>query len=113
MVAARDACCRVVPRKVSVGDRDRLDRVFTKDELYATLSSMQNGKSPGLYGLPCEFYKSLWDAIGEDFCSMASEVFASGCLSEFINQGLIKLIPKNVAIDSIGGWRPITSLTVA
>nr|KUM49997.1 hypothetical protein ABT39_MTgene3225 [Picea glauca] len=49
----------------------------------------------------------MWDSIGDDFCSLASEVFASGRLSEFLNQGLIKLIPKNAARDTIGGWRPM------
>jgi len=53
VLAARDACCRVVPRKVSSGYRDRSDRYFSGDELFVALSSMQNGKSPGLYGLPC------------------------------------------------------------
>nr|QHR88373.1 hypothetical protein Q903MT_gene2386 [Picea sitchensis] len=40
VVAVRNSCYQVVPHKVSVGDRDRLDRAFTKDELFATLCSM-------------------------------------------------------------------------
>lgn len=95
----------MVPCKVSCGDRDRLDREFSKEELFAASSSMQNGKSRGMDGLPCEFYKVMWDTTGDDFCSLASEDFASGRLSEILNQGLINLIPKNAAMDSIGGWR--------
>ena len=44
---------------------------------------------------------------------LATEVFSSGCLSETLNQSLIKLIPKNGACDSIGGWCPISFLCVA
>lgn len=64
-------------------------------------------------GLPCEFYKAMWDTIGDEFCRLASKVFSFGRLSEFLNQGLIKLIPKNFTNDTIGGWRPITLLSVA
>jgi len=34
------------------------------------------------------------------------------CLSESLNQGPIKLIPKNTVMDSIGGWWPITLLRI-
>jgi hypothetical protein len=37
VVVARDACCRVVPHKVSSGDWDRLDIDFLREELYVAL----------------------------------------------------------------------------
>lgn len=36
-----------------------------------------------------------------------------GCISESLNQGLIKIIPKNTTKDSVGGWRPITLLSIS
>jgi hypothetical protein len=60
VVAAKNACYRVVPHKVSVVDHDRLDKDFTKDKLFVALCLMKNGKSPGIDGLPCEFYKAMW-----------------------------------------------------
>jgi len=98
---------------VSSGERERLEANFTKDELFEALNSMQNGKSLGMDGLPCEFYKTMWDAIGDDFCHVVDEVFMTGRMSQFLNQGLIKLININAARDTIGGWRPITLLSVA
>jgi hypothetical protein len=65
---------------------------------------MQNGKSHRLDGFPYEFYKAMWDSIGENLCKLASNVFASGRLSEFFNQGLIKLIPKNKVRNTIVHW---------
>ena len=50
---------RVVPSNISIGDQDNLDGDFMKEEFFAALSSMQNGKSPGIDGLPCEFYKAM------------------------------------------------------
>lgn len=67
VMATRDACCRVVPCKVSSGDRDWLDRDFFREEIYATLTSMQNGKLLGMNGLPCKFYMAMWYTIGHDF----------------------------------------------
>ena len=50
---------RMVPSNISTGDQDNLDGDFMKEELFAALCSMQNGKSPGIDGLPCEFYKAM------------------------------------------------------
>ena len=58
-MVARYACCRVVSYKVSSGDQDKLDRDFLRKELYVALTSMQNGMSLGMDGLPCEFYKAM------------------------------------------------------
>jgi hypothetical protein len=63
VVVAWDACYRVVPCKVSSGDWDQLDRDFLRDELFTGLSTMQNGKSLRHDGLPCEFYKAMWDSM--------------------------------------------------
>lgn len=69
---------------------------------------MKNGKSHGIDGLPCEFFKLVWDTVVDDLCCMAKDDFLSGTLIASHNQGLIELIPKNATQDSIGQWRPIT-----
>ncbi|CAF94462.1 unnamed protein product [Tetraodon nigroviridis] len=38
----------------------------TQQELHTATLSLQNGKAPGIDGLPVEFYKSFWDVIGGD-----------------------------------------------
>lgn len=101
-MATRNACCKVVPLKVSSRAWDRLDRDFLKEELFGTLTLMKNGKALGMDGLPCEFSKAMWNIIGDDFCCLASQVITSGRLSEFLNQGLIKIISKNETGDYWG-----------
>lgn len=61
------------------------------------------GNPHGLDGIPCEFYKVIWDIVGDDFSHMDSKTFSIRCLSEFINQGIIKTIPNNSLKDTIGG----------
>lgn len=94
VVVARDFYYRVIPHKVSIRDKDTINNDLSKEELFATLSFMWNGKSPRLDIFPCEFYKGMWETVGDDFCHLASKAFSSGTLTKFINQGLIKLIPK-------------------
>ena len=63
---------------------------------------MQNGKSPVVYGMPCKFYKVMWENIGDDFIHLDSKAFSLGHLIESINQGLINIIPRNAHKDTIG-----------
>ena len=49
---------------------------------------------------------TMWSRVGDDFCALANEMFSTGSLSEFLNRGLINIIPKNSIRDTIGGWHP-------
>lgn len=35
-------------------------------ELQNTIRGMVSGKTPGIDGIPVDFYKSFWSTIGED-----------------------------------------------
>lgn len=82
-------------------DRDRLDVVLSKVELFEALTSMKNGKSPGIYGLPCELFKAMCNTIGEHLCCLANEAFSSSTLTTSLNLGVIKFILNNVSRDTI------------
>ena len=43
----------------------------------------------------------MWDVVGDDVLKMVREVFLSGRMGDLYNQGSIKLIPNNVAKDTI------------
>jgi hypothetical protein len=73
LVEARNACVQVIPCKISVVDRDGLDGDFSKNELFVTLNSIQNGMSPKINGLSCQFFKAMWDMVGDDQCCMAKQ----------------------------------------
>jgi hypothetical protein len=63
--------------------------------------------------MPCEFFKRIWEIMGEELYQMAKETFSQEKLSEFLNQGLIKLIPKNVFKHSNSVWHLILLLSVS
>lgn len=94
IVAAINAHYRVMQQKVSILDHDRLEKKFTKDEHFPSLSSMKNSKSLGFDRVSCDLYKAMWDIVGDDFSHLDSKDIALRCLKWSINQGLIKFIPK-------------------
>jgi hypothetical protein len=102
VLAAREACCRVVPHKVTTSDYDSLDRNFSKEELFVALSLMQNGNSLGMDGSRVSFTRPCGMSLGMNFVVWLLRC-SSRQPSKFLNQGLIKLISKNATLDTIGG----------
>jgi len=52
-------------------------------------------------GLPCEFYKFVWDTIGDDFSCLAFEVFSYDSY-EFLNRYLSILFPRMWLVTPLG-----------
>lgn len=46
-------------------ERENLNAKINKDELLSSLNSTKEGKSLRLDGLPSEFFKRMWDIMGE------------------------------------------------
>ena len=63
----RNSFYKVIPHKAFIGVQDRLDNEFSKEELFSTLCSMQNGKSSSINGFHCDLYKVMCDIVGYDF----------------------------------------------
>ena len=63
-----------------------LNSDFLSEELHVALVSMQDGMSLGMDGLPCEFYKVMWDTFGDDFWLPCEYLLLIVCLS-FLTRG--------------------------
>lgn len=46
--------------QIAAQDNTDLEYPLTLQELQVALMSMENGKGPGIDGLPVDFYKSFW-----------------------------------------------------
>ena len=44
----------------------KLDGSLSLKDLHAALMGMENGRAPGIDGLPVEFYKYVWSEVGKD-----------------------------------------------
>ena len=82
----------------------------TLAECTQALKSFKCNKSPGLDGLPYEFYRTFWDLIGPDMVATFNDTFTGGSLSFSQRTGLITLLYKKHDRLDTKNWRPISLL---
>jgi len=83
----------------------------THQEILAALKQTSNNKSPGIDGIPADFYKVFWNDIASYLVNAINKAFQKGEMSVNHRRGIISLIPKkNKDSMFIKNWRPITLL---
>ena len=95
---------------LSLADADICDGLITEAECSQALSQMHHNKSPGIDGLPYEFYSCLWTILGADLVSVYNNNFSLGRLSFSQRTGLITLLYKKGDRLETKNWRPISLL---
>ena len=86
---------------------------ISEHEIYTAIKSTESGKSPGLDGLPIEFYKVFWVEVKDFFMAAIKASYENNSLSISQRQGLINLIPKKEKSPLLlKNWRPISLLNV-
>ncbi len=73
-----------------------LERPFSEEELLNALRGMESGKTPGIDGLPVEFYKEFWAVLSEDLLAVLNESLVDGSLPLTCRRAVITLLPKKV-----------------
>ena len=102
-----------IPKSITDGDNHNLVNVISEVELYETLSKMSVNKSPGIDGIPVEFYLELWDIIKTEMCEIFNAIISNLKLDGNQNLGIITLISKDSNDDeNLSDWRPISLLCV-
>ena len=91
--------------------KNTCEGIMTKEELFDALSNTKNNKSPGIDGIPYEFYKVFWDDISDHLLDSINYSYYQGQLSINQRRGVISLLPKgNKDTLYLNNWRPITLL---
>ena len=65
-----------------------------EQELNKALLSMENNKSPGLDGLPTNFYKHFWNILGPELTNILNFAYQNGSLALSQQRGVISLLFK-------------------
>ena len=89
-----------------------LTKQINKNELKQAIFQMQNEKSPGIDGIPVEFYKTFYETLENDLIQLYNNIlFLEKNITNTMKQAVITLIPKG-NLSKLKYWRPISLLCI-
>ena len=97
-------------RKLNSEQSQDLEKPYSKEELFRALLRMKRGKSPGIDGLPMEFYLFFWSDIQDDFLEVVSSSYDNSILSKIMRTAILTLVFKKGDKRRLKNWRPISLL---
>ncbi|KAJ8018592.1 hypothetical protein HOLleu_43331 [Holothuria leucospilota] len=106
----QDSFIHSVKSTIDNNQKNKLNLPISSDEIYSALRRTPKNKTPGIDGLPYEFYLDFYDLIGSDLLAVFNDIFIRSTLSPSQQTAIISLIPKNGDILSPCNWRPISLL---
>ena len=81
---------------------------ITYKECDKALKQLKPNKSPGLDGLPAEFYQTFWKKISKILVNSYNESYEDGQLTESQRKAVISLIFKKGDAELLSNYRPIS-----
>ena len=108
----QDSFLELIDKVIDKDENEILRGKVTETEILKVITSMKTGKTPGIDGLPVEFYKTMWHTIKKEFVIVIRCIFEKLLLCKDMNKGVIKLVPKNKNKYNVNNLRPITLLNV-
>ena len=103
---------RNIKTQITREQKHILDAPITLDEVQTAIRHMKPGKSPGLDGIPVEFYQEYWGLIMDDYMAFITKVITNA-LPKGKNASAIKIIfKKNGEIYLLCNYRPISLINV-
>jgi len=98
---------------ISGPDQRILDREITENEVFTTLKTFANGKSPGNDGLSSEFYMRFWPDIKDLLMGCLQANIINGTMTTSQRQSVISLLEKEGKDKlHLKNWRPISLINV-
>ena len=92
-------------------DKQNLEQPITKDELKTTIQNTDTNKSPGIDGIPVEFYQTFWPILQNELEEISNLIYIQQQnLNMSQRTGIISLTHKKDENEKLRNWRPITLL---
>ncbi len=79
---------------ISSEHKEALETEISFEELTAAVMSLSLGRSPGINGLPTEFYRTFWKIIGSDYFEVVKDCIYKGILPKSCQRAVLALLPK-------------------
>ena len=100
-----------ITTSISRDDRINLDSPITLAELDVAVEQLKVDKSPGVDGIPSEFYKEFWPLFRKQYLAFINETENTG-FDDWKNTSIITLIFKKGETNEIANYRPISLINV-
>ncbi|PFX17278.1 Transposon TX1 uncharacterized 149 kDa protein [Stylophora pistillata] len=110
--ATQSDLLRKTSSKLSDSQSASCEGSLSIEEAHSALCGMARRKSPGLDGLPMEFYLKFWNLLGSDLVAVLNSCFSSRQLSLSQRSGVLSLSYKKGDCLDPRNWRPISLLNV-
>ena len=101
-----------IEKCVTKNDNKSLISFISDEEIYLTIKSFNNNKSPGIDGLPIEFYINFFHIIRTEFCEMIRNSFRIKQLIDSQRKAIIILLFKGGDCKLLSSRRPISLICV-
>ena len=85
-----------------------LESSITSQEILTAIKQMNTNKSPGIDGIPIEFYCKYWNIIHVELSQIIKNMINGKELQCNQRKAIITLIPKDGDITLLKSWRPIS-----
>ena len=92
---------------------DLCKNIKCETDLFSSMKSMKNNKTPGNDGLSKEFYKTFWDELKTPLMESVNKTFHTNTLNISKRQAVIKLTEKKDQDKQyLKNWRPLSLLDI-
>lgn len=112
MGASEEELQKLLMFRCTLEDCRLLEVEVSEEEIRKVLFTMSNNKSPGQDGFPCEFFKTTWSVLSQDFTTAVQSVFRFGFLPKGVNSTILALIPKKLDSLEMKDYRLIACYNV-
>ena len=90
---------------------DKIDDPIQTTDLTETLKQMELNKTPGIDGLPTEFYNTFWEELKQVLTTVAHYIYTNrNQCSTTQKRAIISLQHKDDENEILDNWRPISLL---
>jgi hypothetical protein len=91
---AQERCWESVPTRVTEAMNTNMTRSLSLIEITEAIALLPKGKAPGHDGIPTKFFQEYVDEVAPTLLLAFKAMLAQGLTLEYINKGMITLIPK-------------------
>ena len=99
---------RYVNKTLTEQEQKLLEIEVSQLEIFQAVKDMNLNKTPGIDGIPVEFYVQYWNIIKHEFTEMIKNIVKGTLLNDNQRKAIITLIPKEGDLTLLKTWRPVS-----